>query len=230
MNTTSKVVVTFCLAGLLSACAFSSYSAWVSSRYEANYDRQRQGSNPLSHSYDQVAADRAWYKENIALTKYADRQWWILCLGFPVAMSMAMLIATLLGWLPRVGSSRVFGAHVLLYLAPSIVLFFSAISRFILLLPSLVAAAFLLRWSAEIFSARRPRNFVWALLISGTVISLLCLVLASLPRSGIGNRLPQTFFVVSLEVACAGLYGRALTSSTTSAVEPKAKSVGVRGG
>jgi hypothetical protein len=209
MSTTIKVVATFCLAGLLSAWTFCSYSAWVDSLYKANSERQRQ----MSPGHDPVAADRAWYAENISLTKYADRQWLILCLGFPVAMSLAMLIAILIGWLPRVPFPRILGALSPVYFAPALVFLFSSVSHLILLLPSLAAAAFLLRLSAEIFASRRPRKFILSLLISATICCLLWVFLVTRTRGRIGDSLPQTIFFIAMEMAWASFYGKALTGS-----------------
>src|SRR5277367_4426027 len=98
MNPKIKVVAIFCLAGFISASIFSSYSAWVHSLYEENSTRHTQSSNPQSPGYDPVGADRAWYAQNVSLTKYADRQWPLLCLGFPVAMTLALLVAMGTGW------------------------------------------------------------------------------------------------------------------------------------
>ena len=203
MNPKLKVVAIFCLAGFISASIFSSYSSGVHSLYEENSARHRRGSNPNSPGYDPAGAYRAWYTQNVSLTKYADRQWTVLCLGFPVAMSLALVIALGAGWLPGVPGERIFLTLLPIYAAPVLVLLFSAVSRFVLLLPALAGAAFLFRWSVEIFRSRRSR-IVLALVISATVCCLLALSMLAIS---------QAFFLIALETIWAGLYGMALTGS-----------------
>src|SRR5437667_727274 len=141
-NRTPKVAILFAFAGLLSASVYVWYSAWVDDLYKAMPE------NPV-YSMDPAASrgsftDSAWYRTNVRLTKYADRKWPILCLGFPAAMTLALLLAKKTSWLPEVkGSQSLFGL-IPLYLVPSLVLFLSAISWYVLFIPGLTTAAWIL--------------------------------------------------------------------------------------
>ena len=211
MSETRKVVAVFCLAGLVSGWAFSSYSAWVGSLYGANSARHLQGMNSMAPGYDPGAAQKEWYAENLRLTAYADRQWPIFCLGFSAAMTVAMLIAFMAEWLPREAAQRMFPALIPIYIAPVLLLFFTAVSWFLLLLPALALAAYLLTVSARILMSRPPRKLFRNFLISGAA----CFVLyfAMLAIAGEKGSTASGVFIIAMEVTWAGLYGKALAES-----------------
>jgi hypothetical protein len=212
-----KLVATFCLAGFLSAWTYSSYHAWVASLYKANGERRMQMENRLSPGYDPGRAFPVWYAENIRLTPYADRQSWIVTLGFPAAMSLALLIAIMAGWLPRVPISLVFATLLSICPALFLMIYLSAVSFFLLLLPSLALPAFLLRLSVEMITRRRPRKFIRTLLIFSAVWSILYVLLTGL----FGNNLSEAIWIIPMQMFWAGLYGKALTDSDTFAAQSK---------
>jgi len=67
-----------------------------------------------------------WYRANTSLTKYADRQLVILCLGFPTAITLASLMAWGIGWLRHVPVSLLVAGMAPIYFAPGIVFLLSA--------------------------------------------------------------------------------------------------------
>jgi predicted membrane channel-forming protein YqfA (hemolysin III family) len=99
-------------------------------------------------------------------------------------MSLALLIAVGAGWLQRVSAPVMFCALIPVYVAPGLVLALCAVSWFILLIPSLALAGYLLRLSVEIYTSRRPRRFVLTLLIASVCCSVLYLVAAAIVKGG----------------------------------------------
>ncbi len=223
MNTSAKVVTIFCLAGLFSSFGYTSYSAWVGSLNKANSESHQMGlDDSLSPNYDPAKAYERWYAENIRFTKYYDREWPILCFSFPIVMNLALLIAVGAGWLPRVSVLRMFAALIPVYLAPGLVLALSAVSWFVLLIPALALAAYLLRLSVEIFTSRRPKRFVVTLLIAAGLCLLLCLITAAILGNGNGDSLAAAIFIIGTETIAAGLYGKSLTPPDGFVPQPKA--------
>lgn len=146
-----KVVVLFAVAGYLSAAAFVSYSARVEKLYKAL------PSQYPAPGVDPRAAFDNWYRASTALAPYADRKWPILCLGFPVAMALASLLAKTAGWL-RIGFEQLLPGLVLIYFAPVLVFFLSGVSWFLLFFPSLGLAAGLLALSLRLVTSKRPQS------------------------------------------------------------------------
>ena len=148
----------FGLAGYLSATAFVSYSARVERLYKAVPSQYEPGVDP-SAAYDR------WYRANTALTPYADKKWVILVVGFPFAMTLAVLLANQTGWL-TIGLDRLLPGLIPIYIAPLLVLFLSAVSFFVLLIPGLGLAACLLALSLRLITSRRQIWFLIGLLLS----------------------------------------------------------------
>ena len=205
-----NVIALFSLAGFLAALPYACYSLWVNSLEQANFERHQYEQNFLLPDYSPVKADQDWARENIRLTKYANRQWLIFCLAFPSGITLALLIAVGLRWLPQVPIGRMLAALFPIYVAPWLVLFFCAISRFMLLLPMLVFAAYFVRWSAEIMASRRQRRFVLTLMIFSIVCFAFFIGMSALPGLPRGNSLPGAVTLVALQVLWAGKYGSAL--------------------
>ncbi len=214
MTPSTKVLTLFCLAGLLSSLTYTSYSAWVSSLPKADAESHQMGLDDLrSPNYDPTKTYERWYAENIRLTKYYDRKWPIFCFSFPVAMSLALLIAAGAGWLQRVSAPIMFSALIPVYFAPGLVLALCAVSWFILLIPSLALAGYLLRWSVEIYTSHRPRRFVLTLLIASVCCSVLYLIAAAMLPLG-RDAFPSAIFIIAMEMIAAGLFGKALMPSS----------------
>lgn len=151
----------FGLAGYLSAAAFVSYCARVERLYQALPSQYEPGVDP-------VAAHERWYRANAALTPYADRKWLILIAGFPLAMTLAALLATQIGWL-AIGRDRLLAGLIPIYVAPLLVLFLSAVSFFVLLIPGLGLAARLLALSLRLITSRRQIWFLLGFLLSAAL-------------------------------------------------------------
>ena len=209
------------MAGLLAGLTYACYSLWVDSLYEANFRRHQYQQNFLLPDYNPVKADQEWARESIRLTKYANRQWPIFCFAFPSGITLAPLIAFRLRWLPQIPIGRTLAALLPIYAARGLVLFFCAVSRFILLVPVLVFAAFLVRWSAEIMTGRRPRSFVLTLVIFSTVCCAFFIGMSLIPGVQSENPLPGAVSSVALQVLWAGKYGSALAVADGTADELK---------
>lgn len=143
----------FALAGLLSACIYNAYAARVEKLY-----------NALPSQYTDTGitmeSREKWYQANNALAPYADRKWSILCLGFPIAMTLAVSVTSLAGWLGNFSMEKKFAGLVLMYFAAPLVFYFSGLLWLLLLVPGLALAACVLslslktitsKWSAKLF-------------------------------------------------------------------------------
>lgn len=215
------VVALFAIAGLAAAYAGSSYSAWVGQRYAENSQNARlwncvhdcQAVNPPGvncMTTCEVSAHEAWYRGNLALTKYADRQWWIWSLRFPVAMSVAILLGLALDWLPNLKQSRLLEGFVLLYVS-------SAIAALVMI------AASALFWTL----APLPASVVYAWLLARTqrvllpnsdhTSSIFRLLLLFIPLGGILGGvlrliLPSFAWFAGVEIAWAVVFDRSLAA------------------
>jgi len=207
MNALAKVVITFLLAGFASSWGYNSYSNWVESLYSANSTRHLQ-----MESYNPTGAYQVWYAENTRLTKYADRQWFILCLGFPLALTLATFVSMGAGWLPGLSFEKTLPALLPTYFAPAIVFFVSAISRMLLLPIGLIFAAFVLVSSAKLATSRKPDGLLRNLLIAGTGAIVLLFVLLSMQKSTLSDAGPANAFLYVVEGSWAALYGRSLAT------------------
>jgi hypothetical protein len=188
-------MVLFGLAGLASAWTFVSYARFVTGVYNAIPQ----------------APFEAFYPANVAASNYADRQWPILCLGFPLAITAACLIAKISGWLPHIETARLLPGLFIAYFIPGIVLFLTAVSWYVLFLPALVLGAYLLKLSVRAVVDSPPPRFFRHLLDSAAVCFVLYLVISLLLDPGIHNRSGWETLLVGLEVSWACLYGMALS-------------------
>jgi hypothetical protein len=123
---------------------------------------------------------------------------------------LALLIAFGLRWLPQIPIGRTLAVLFPIYVAPGLVLFFCVVSRFMLLVPMLVFAAYLLRRSAEIMTGRRPGRFVLTLMIFSMVCCAFFIGMPFIPGVQTGNPLPGAVSLVALQVPWAGKYGSTL--------------------
>ena len=207
MNALAKVVLTFLLAGFVSSWAYHSYSNWVESLYSANSTRHLQ-----MESYNPSGAFQMWYAQNVRLTKYADRQWFILCLGFPLALTLATFVSMGAGWLPGLSFQKALPALLPTYFAPAIVFFVSAISRMLLLPIGMIFAAFVLVSSMKLATSRKPEGLLRNLLIAGTGAIVLLFFLFSRQKSTVSDAGPANAFLYVVEGSWAALYGRSLAT------------------
>ena len=207
MKTTTKVVLTFVIAGLISGWIFSSYSAWAQSLYSANTAQRWQYDDPLRGSYNPSMGYEIWYAENVRLTKYADRQWTILYFGFPLALTIATFVCMAAGWLPQLSFGRALPALLLVFGAIAAVFFLAVISRMLLSLPAMILAAYLLVRSVEIATSRTPPRLLLCFclsLLACSVLGTLIVVLGTSAKLGIAPGL------CAIEMSWAALYGRSL--------------------
>jgi hypothetical protein len=205
MNALAKVVLTFLLAGFVSSWAYHSYSNWVESLYSANSTRHLQ-----MESYNPSGAFQMWYAQNVRLTKYADRQWFILCLGFPLGLTLATFVSMGAGWLPGLSFQKALPALLPTYFAPAIVFFVSAISYMILLPVGMIFAAFVLVSSVKLATSCKPDRLLRNLLIAGTGAIVLLFFLFSRQKSTVSDAGPANAFLYVVECSWAALYGRSL--------------------
>lgn len=212
MKTPSKVVLIFVIAGLISGWSFGSYSAWVQSLYAANSAQRSQYSDPLRGNYDPARGYQVWYAENVRLTKYADRQWTILCLGFPMALTLATFVCMAAGWLPRLEFGRIIPALLIVYGATVAVLFLTAVSRVILSLPGLILMAFLLARSVELATTRKSPRLLAKLCVALLACCLLWLLIAVYQSADSHSTAASSVFLCAIEISWAALYGKSLAS------------------
>jgi len=121
---------------------------------------------------DPSAAHERWYRANTALTPYTDGKWLILIVGFPLAITLAALLANQAGWL-AIGLDRLLAGLIPTYIAPLLVLFLSAVSFFVLLIPGLGLAACLLALSLRLITSRRQIWFLLGFLLSAAFCAAL---------------------------------------------------------
>jgi hypothetical protein len=205
-----RIVAVFSLAALLSAWSFVSYSGWVEALYTAN--RQKFAPAMFGNGGNVIDANKDFYRANVALTKYADRKWPIFCLGFPLAMTLAILITSKAGWLEHhIDNPQTVIGLIPVYCAPGLVLFLSAVSWFILAIPSLVLAAYLLTLSLNLMTSRRPTKFFRTFLVSSAACGTCGLFALLLPHKSSEDIAWRVFFV-SLQVAWGGVFGMGLAA------------------
>lgn len=221
MNPSTRVLAIFSLAAFLLASISSCCSAWLGSLSRANQERRAESDNSLSPGYHPGKADEIWEAENIRISKYADRFRPIFYLSFPVALNLALVVALGAGWLPRFSVPRMFAAMIPVYLAPGLVILLSGLSWGLLLIPTLALAAYLMRWSVEILTSRRPQRFVLTLLISIVLCSLLYVVVGTIFGDRNGEPIASAIFIITMEMTAAGLYGKSLTPPIGFAPQPE---------
>jgi hypothetical protein len=212
-----KVVVIFCLAGFLSAGVFVSYYAWINSLSEANEARyQRESASTYLGAASTDESMRA--AENARISKYADRILPILFLGFPSAITLALLIGIGARWLPGTLVPQMLPALILAYLASCLawLIFISfAMSLgylwYLGAIPALIVAAFLISCSATIFTSRSPWKLFAAVLISAVVCGYLWVIISGVLGPRATHLHPASYMLIALETIWAGMYGWTLT-------------------
>jgi len=215
------VAIVFTLAGFASAYAGSAYSAWVKSLYAANSQLARvskciQDWEATIHDrhFDyvgtcEVSAREAWYRENIALSKYADRQWWLWGLGFPVAMIAAIFVSMVSGQLPSVDLSGFVEGSIILFVASAILAMLMIVLQQLAFLPASIAYAYLLaRTSAAMTGSNRAptekfRRLLFRLLLIGIPAGVVLGLVITLA-------LPSFLWFAGIEVAWGLVFGTSL--------------------
>jgi hypothetical protein len=195
LNRPLRVATLFGLAGLASAWIFVSYARFVNRVYTA-----------IPHG-----SFEAFYPANVAASQYADRQWPILCLGFPVAITAACLVAKIAGWLDHIETISLLPGLLIVYFVPVLVLFLTAVSWYALFLPALVLAAYLLKLSVKAIVDSPPPKFFRRLLDSAAVCFVFYLVISLFLDPGIHKISGWATLLIGLEVSWACLYGMALS-------------------
>lgn len=107
-NVPAGIPIVFALAAFLSAYGGSAYSAQASDRYA----QRGEGIYCVGNC---VGAYESWYRRNQEATSGTDRAHLFTVFGFPVAMTVASILAMSLGWLPNVSFRRLFPGLALLY-------------------------------------------------------------------------------------------------------------------
>jgi hypothetical protein len=199
-----QIVAVFSLAGLLSAGAFNVYAAWVDKLYTAVPRQMSDTGLVTSQSFDR------WYLANTALTKYADRKWSILCLGFPVAMTLAMFATRKAGWVGAFSMEKRISGFIPVYFAPAIVLFLSGVSWFLLLIPALALAAYLLSLSLKMITSKWSTKLFLSFLLSGAACVVIWFYFVNQGDKASQDTAWNVFFIL-LEMLWGGLYGLGLS-------------------
>lgn len=198
-----QVVVVFALAGLLSACIYNAYAARVEKLYNA-LPSQYTDTGITASSHEK------WYQANNALVPYADRKWSILCLGFPIAMTLAMSATSLAGWLGNFSVEKKIAGLILVYFAPGMVLYLSGVSWFLLLIPTLGIAAFLLAVSLAIITTKWSARLFLGFLLGGAASALCWFHFVNHGDKASQDTAWNVSFLL-LEMLWGGLYGFGLT-------------------
>ena len=167
------VALLFAVAGLAAAYTGSAYSAWVAQRFAENSQSRRFkacNQDCLAQKVPHVdcfggcekIAYEGWYQGNLALTKYADRQWWIWALSFPVAMTIALLAGLALNWLPKLQTRQLPAALALLFfssvIAAIVMIAAAGILWTLAPLPAAAAYAWLLAQTQKVLTGQSQTN------------------------------------------------------------------------
>jgi hypothetical protein len=201
-----QIVAVFCLAGLLSAWAFNAYAAWVDTLYSAVPRQMSDDGLVTSESFDK------WYRANTALGPYADRKWTILCLGFPIAMSVAMFVTSKAGWLGYFGTEKKIAGLIPVYFAPGMVLYLSGVSWFLLLIPALAIAACVLSFSLKTITSKWSAKLFLGFLLGVAAFVVLWFNVGSHGQGGKASEdAAWNVAFTFLEMIWGGLYGLGLT-------------------
>ena len=154
----------------------------------------------------EVSAHEAWYRENIALSKYADRQWWLWGLGFLVAMIAAIFVSMVSGQLPSVDLSGFVEGSIILFTASAIMAMLMIVLQLLAFLPASIAYAYLLaRTSAAMTGSNRAptekfRQPVFRLLLIGIPAGVVLGLVITLA-------LPSFSWFAGIEVAWGLVFG-----------------------
>jgi hypothetical protein len=190
------IVAVFSFAGFLSACAFVSYARKVDAIYKALPNQVVTFGNP-SKAYQE------WYQANTAATPFADWQWVIFALGFPVAISVALIATKMAGWLRHIDPVRMLPGVVPIFVAPGLALLLTAVLLPLALLGMALAAG-LIVLSLKIITARWSTLLCLCFLASGAACIVLWFVILV---SSAPPELPGEFMVSTIELIWGGIFG-----------------------
>jgi hypothetical protein len=229
----TRVVAIFCLAGFLSAGTFISYSDWVDSLSEANEARYQRDS-VYGYANTVRNAQSVWVAEKGRIAQYAGRGLLIFFLGFPVGITLALLISIGTRWLPRTLVPGMLPGVILLFVGSALawatlILFAQLFGPYLWVLsivPALTVYGSFLTLSAMILTSRWPWKLfhaIWiSIIICPALVALSLITLAKLDPQLTGLQWltwVQGHFFIPMEVTWAGMYGKSLTDS---AVFPEA--------
>jgi hypothetical protein len=178
-------VAVFSLAGYLSAQVYISYSSWVDALIKAN--------------------------DTAALHKYSADNVLIFLFEFPVALTLAMLVAKSAGWLGHVNLWQGAAGLMPVYLVPGAVIFLSSITFFALTIPCLAVAALVLALSLKFITSRWSSKLFLGFLISGAISVVFWFLVGIGPAKNNMDMAWSTFFI-SLHVMWAGIFGMGLAA------------------
>ncbi len=191
-----KTVALFSVAGFVSAYYFASYHIWLAGLYHALPST----TNPY---VDPEVAYHNWYRANIALAQYSTNQWIIFAVGFPIAMTCAIVIARLAGWLGHIHIERMPGL-VFTYIAPGFGLFVSALGVPLAIIGIVVAASWL-GLSLKIITSRWSKALFLRFLLSGAGCIVILVLLDAILKNEPGYE--GAVFVILLQVAWGSIFG-----------------------
>jgi hypothetical protein len=194
----------FSLAGLLSAWAYNAYSASVEKLYTALPRQSSDTGLVTSESFDK------WYRASTALAPYADRKWPILCLGFPLAMTLAMFLTSKAGWLGYFSTEKKIAGLIPVYFAPAMVFYLSGVSWFLLLIPALAMAACLLSFSLKTITSKWSTKLFLGFLLGAAAFVALFFYFGNHGDKA-STDTAWNVSLLCLEMIWGGLYGLGLT-------------------
>jgi hypothetical protein len=201
LTRTLLIVAVFSLAGYFSAQVFISYSSWVDTLVKANRDKFAPGM--YGNAGNPSEAFNGFYRAQAALDKYAVLKWTIFCLEFPVALTLATLLAKSSGWLGHINLWQGVAGVVPVYLIPGPVLFLSGVSWFVLTIPCLAVAALVLALSLKIITSRWSTKLFLGFLLS-------CAFCCLWGWSQRNVDMAWNVFFISLQMMWAGIFGMGL--------------------
>ena len=115
----------------MSAQIYTSYSSWLDVQVKALHDKDAPGMYGGASVRSEAEALNGFYREQAAMDVYAVRKWQILCLGFPVALTVAFFLARFAGWLEHINLSQGIAGLGLVYIMPGPALYlFASVSCF----------------------------------------------------------------------------------------------------
>jgi hypothetical protein len=203
----------FSLAGLLSAWAYEAYSASVEKLYRALPRQSSDSGLVTSESFDK------WYRASTALVPHADRKWPILCLGFPIAMTLAMFLTSKAGWLGYFSTEKKIAGLIPVYFAPTMVFYLSGVSWFLLLIPALAIAAGLLSFSLKTITSKWSTKLFLGFLLGAAAFVVLFFYFGNHGDNASTDTAWNVSFLC-LEVIWGGLYGLGLTAAAVGSAHP----------
>ncbi len=152
---------------------------------------------------DSETAYHSWYRANVALAQYSTNQWVIFCVGFPIAITVGMILTRMAGWLEHLRIERMLGI-VLTYVAPAFGLSVSAFGLPLAILGVLIAAS-CLGLSLKIITSKWSRDHFLRFLVTGFTCIVLVVILDPLLKSEPGYT--GAIFVILLETAWGTTFG-----------------------